>query len=139
MNTWNIILAGMHVQCVMTKNRQASNKTTNIVACGLVFSCLIGFFLWYDNIPETFYSVYSFVGLATIEVIITIINEALFQVSLQLTVWWQTTFEISQYNIYYTPVSSNTYIIIIIKGRPKKIQCKNDKKWERSQKKFWYG
>ena len=72
----------------MTKNTQASNKTTNIVACSLVFSCLIGFFLRYNNIPETFYSVYSFVGLTTIEVITTIINEALFQASLQLTVWW---------------------------------------------------
>ena len=72
----------------MTKNTEASNKTTNIVACSLVFSCLIGFFLQYNNIPETFYSIYSFVGLTTIEVIITIINEALFQVSLQLTVWW---------------------------------------------------
>ena len=66
----------------MTKNAQASNKTTNIVACGLVFSCLIGFILRYNNIPETFYSIYSFVGLTTIEVIVTIINEALFQVSL---------------------------------------------------------
>ena len=69
----------------MTKNTQASNKTTNInyiVACGLVFSCLIGFILRYNNIPETFYSIYSFVGLTTIEVIVTIINEALFQVSL---------------------------------------------------------
>ena len=80
----------MHVQCVMTKNTQASNKTTNIVACSLVLSCLIGFFnfLRYNNIPETFYGVYSFVGLTTIEVITTIINEALFQASLQLTVWW---------------------------------------------------
>ena len=67
---------------VMTKNTQASNKTTNIVACGLVFSCLIGFILRYNNIPETFYSIYSLVGLTTIEVIVTIINEALFQVSL---------------------------------------------------------
>ena len=66
----------------MTKNTQASNKTTNIVACGLVFSCLIGFILRYNNIPETFYSIYSFVGLTTIEVIVTIINEALFHVSL---------------------------------------------------------
>ena len=66
----------------MTKNTQASNKTTNIVACGLVFLCLIDFILRYNNIPETFYSIYSFVGLTTIEVIITIINEALFQVSL---------------------------------------------------------
>ena len=81
-NTWNIILTGMHAQCVMTKNTQASNKTTNIVACGLVFSCLIGFILRYNNIPETFYSIYSLVGLTTIEVIVTIINEALFQVSL---------------------------------------------------------
>ena len=66
----------------MTKNTQASNKITNIVACSLVFSCLIGFILRYNNIPETFYSIYSFVGLTTIEVIVTIINEALFQVSL---------------------------------------------------------
>ena len=66
----------------MTKNTQASNKTTNIVACSLVFSCLIGFILRYNNIPETFYSIYSLVGLTTIEVIVTIINEALFQVSL---------------------------------------------------------
>ena len=75
-------------ECLNIFATGCSNKTTNIVACGLVFSCLKGFFLRYNNIPETFYSIHSFVGLTTIEVIITIINEALFQVSLQLTVWW---------------------------------------------------
>ena len=73
----------------MTKDTHTSNKTTNIVAGGLVFSCLIGFFLQYNNIrPEIFlvFTVLLVRQQLLKSYITTIINEALFRASLQLTV-----------------------------------------------------